>query len=94
MGNDRDLFHTARGVVGAGGWGMSGSWKMLEKEDGAYMRSMKADPELPPSLFVSERDRTRVTGAVPMPERCLEDTNDEDRLPVGEWDIAEILDEK
>jgi len=93
MGGNREMFQSARGIVGAGGWGFGKSWDMLEKDDGAYLRSMQSDPVLPPSLFVSERDRTRASGAVPIPERCLEDINNEDKLPLGEWDIAEILNE-
>lgn len=57
---------------------------MLEKDDGAYLRSLRPD-HLPPSLFVSERDRTRHDRPVPMPERCLEDVGADDTVPVRHW---------
>ena len=93
MGNDKELFHSARGIVGAIGWSFSNAWELLERDDGAYMRSMEAERRLPPSTFVSERDRTRHGTPMPLAERCIEDVRSDDAMPVGDWDIAELADD-
>lgn len=90
MGDDGSTFQTARGIVGMTGASLSGAYELLEKDDGAYMRSMAKEPPLPPSLFVSERDRVRRNGkVVPIAERCIED-HGTDSPKVGDWDISEL----
>ncbi len=90
MGNDKSTFNAARGIVGATGNSFSNAWDLLEKDGGAYMRSMDRDRALPPSLFVSERDRVRLNQAVPLRERCIEDHGSADSIAVGEWEIGEL----
>lgn len=91
MGNDKATFTAARGTMGAIGLNRSNAWNYLENDNGAYLRSMEKEPMLPPSLFVSERDRTRHGQAVPLVERCIEDHGNHQEL--GDWDISEIVDE-
>ena len=90
MGFDNNGFKTARGIVGMSGNSLSGAYDLLEKDDGAYMRSMQTDPILPPSLFVSERDRVRHANVVPLAERCIEDIGSENAVPVRDWDMREL----
>lgn len=49
----------------------SRGWDAMAKGSAAYVKSF--DRRLPPSLFVSERDRTRANIPIPLVERCLED---------------------
>lgn len=93
MGNDKDMFNATRGITGMIGASMSGAYDLLEKDDGAYLRSMEREPTLPPSLFVSERDRVRLGKVVPLSERCIEDVNNVDAVRPGDWDISELVDE-
>ncbi len=92
MGNDGDMFRSARGIVGATGWSFSNAWDHLEKDGKAYNRSMQREPHLPPSLFVSEQDRVRIGKAAPLSERCIEDWKSPDAMPVRDWDISKIDD--
>lgn len=92
MGNDRSTFAAARGIVGATGNSFSNAWDLLEKDGGAYLRSMNPDRAIPPSLFISERDRVRLGETVPLAERCIEDHNNPDAIPLGDWDM-EALDD-
>lgn len=50
---------------------MTATWDQLDEKGDAYMRSF--DRRLPPSLHVSERDRTRANMPIPLVERCIED---------------------
>lgn len=84
------MFDSARGIIGPTGNSFSKGWEMLEKDNGAYLRSMQSETHLPPSLFVSERDRVRLGQPVPIAERCIEDYRSETAIPVGDWDISEI----
>ncbi|MDW3177752.1 MAG: hypothetical protein R8J94_10215 [Acidimicrobiia bacterium] len=90
MGNDKSTFTAARGIVGATGNSFSNAWALLESDDGAYMRSLDRDRAIPPSLFVSERDRVRLNQAVPLPERCIEDHRNPNAMAVGDWEIDEL----
>jgi len=90
MGSGRSMFDSARAIVGPTGNSFSKGWEMLENDNGAYLRSMQSDQHLPPSLFVSERDRVRLGQPVPLAERCIEDYRSEEAMPVGEWDISKI----
>ncbi len=92
MGNDKSTFHAARGTMGAIGMNRSNAWDYLEKDNGAYLRSLEKDAMIPPSLFVSERDRTRFGTPMPLVERCIEDHGDPEALNVGEWDMASLAD--
>lgn len=92
MGNDGELFHTARGIVGATGNSFSRAWDYLEKDGDAYKRSMQREPHLPPSLFISEQDRVRMGNPAPLAERCIEDYRSPDAMPVRDWDISKIDD--
>lgn len=92
MGNDKSTFTAARGIVGATGWSFSNAWDLLEKDGGAYLRSMDAERAIPPSLFVSERDRVRLGQAMPLAERCIEDHGNVDAMPLGDWQTEELED--
>ena len=90
MGPNNEFFQTARGIVGATGNSFSKAWDHLDTDGDRYARSMKRDPVLPPSLFVSDRDRTRQGQPTPVVERCLEDIGNPDAMKVGDWDMAHI----
>jgi len=66
-----DMARRTRDVTGPTGYVFSNAWDKLEEHGDAYMKSF--DEHLPPSLFVSERDRTRHNQAIPVLERCLGD---------------------
>lgn len=91
MGNDKSTFHAARGIIGATGNGFSNAWDYLHDGAGeAYLKSFESERHLPPSLFVSERDRVRHGLPAPVAERCIEDHGDPAATDVGEWDIREL----
>lgn len=94
MGNDQNTFAAARGIVGATGNSFSNAWDLLEKDGGAYVRSLNRDRAIPPSLFVSERDRVRLGETVPLSERCIEDHNNPDAIPVRDWDVQALDDQR
>lgn len=64
-----DLSRAAREVVGPTGWMWSRGWEQMDQGKEAYVKSF--DKRLPPSLFVSERDRTRQNIPVPLVERMI-----------------------
>lgn len=70
------IFTATRDIIGPTGWQWTSAWDRLEQDGGAYLRSF--DPRLPPSLHVSQRDRTRANQPIPLPERCIEDWNSPD----------------
>ena len=74
-----DLSRAAREVVGPTGWMWSKGWEMMNEGKEAYVKSF--DKRLPPSLFVSERDRTRqrCERASPVGVRCEGPTPGSDR---------------
>jgi len=90
MGNDKGTFRAARGIVGPTGNSFSNAWDLLESDGDAYTRSLGRERAIPPSLFVSERDRVRLGLAVPLTERCIEDHGNPDAMPVGKWEIEEL----
>lgn len=94
MGNDHNTFAAARGIVGATGNSFSNAWDLLEKDGDAYVRSMNRDRAIPPSLFVSERDRVRLGETVPLVERCIEDHNNPDAIEVRDWSVEELEQEE
>lgn len=78
-----NIHRSARDVIGPTGAMWSNGWDAMEKGSDAYIKSF--DPKIPPSIFVSERDRTRGSIPVPLVERCIEDwaksDSDEDPEP-------------
>lgn len=66
-----DLSRAVIDTIGRNGYALSGSYDVIADGQKAYGQSF--DPRLPPSLFVSERDRTRSGMAMPISERCIED---------------------
>ncbi len=60
-----------RDIIGPTGFAFSAAWEELEKGGDAYLDSF--DRRLPPSIFVSERDRLRAGQPMPVVERCIED---------------------
>ena len=66
-----DLSRSAREVAGPTGWMWSGGWDAMVRGSSAYVKSF--DRRLPPSLFLSERDRHRHNIPNPLVERRLED---------------------
>ena len=65
------LHKTVREVTGPVGNAHSRSWDMASTHNKKYNQSF--DPRVPPSLFVSERDRKRANQPMPVSERCIED---------------------
>lgn len=61
----------ARDITGPTGFAYSAAWDEVEKSGTAYLASF--DRKIPPSLFVSERDRHRAGQPMPIVERCIED---------------------
>ena len=70
-GMSSDIARATRDVTGPTGWVFSNAWQKLDDHGDAYIRSF--DRRVPPSIFVSERDRTRHSTPIPVSERCLED---------------------
>jgi hypothetical protein len=71
-GLERNVLSTAaRDLAGWTGWGTSAYWDRIDEGKDAYVKSL--DPKIPPSIFVSQRDRTRQNIPVPLVERVLED---------------------
>lgn len=82
----RDIQKSARDVLGAIGYGWSNAWDTMAESSDAYVKSF--DPRIPPSLFISQRDRTRLNQPIPLVERRIEAHGDD-----GESDLtAEELD--
>lgn len=65
------IHRATRDVTGPTGWVFSATWDKLDQHGEAYVRSF--DPRIPPSIFVSERDRLRYNQPMPLVERCIED---------------------
>lgn len=72
-----ELSTAARDIVGRIGWMTSRGWEEMARGKDAYVKSL--DPRIPPSTFVSQRDRTRHNIPIPLPERVLEDHRKERR---------------
>lgn len=68
---ESDLARSARDIVGPLGMMLSKGWDAMATGSSAYVESL--DRRLPPSLFVSERDRRRRNLPIPLVERCIED---------------------
>ena len=68
---DNHIKRATREIAGPTGWVVSRTWDAVDKGGDAYVKSF--DPRLPPSTFVSERDRRRANMPMPLAERCIED---------------------
>ncbi len=66
-----DIARSARDVIGPTGWMWSNGWDEMERGSKAYIDSF--NPRIPPSIFVSERERSRSNMPIPVVERCIED---------------------
>lgn len=69
------IARATRDVTGPTGWVFSNAWQQLDDHGDAYMKSF--DRRIPPSIFISERDRKRHGQPIPVAERCLEDAGSE-----------------
>lgn len=70
-GVSRDIRRSARDIIGPTGYNFSSAWDLLESEGPTYLESF--DRKIPPSLHISQRDRTRWNMPIPLVERCIED---------------------
>jgi hypothetical protein len=82
----KDIQKSARHVIGPTGNGFSNAWDTMAESSDAYIESF--DPRIPPSLFISQRDKTRLNQPIPLIERRLEAYNDDagDDLTADELD--------
>lgn len=71
-----DIRRSARDIIGPTGYNWSGAWELLDERGEKYLESF--DRRIPPSEFVSKRDRTRLNIPIPLAERCLEDLSADD----------------
>lgn len=78
----RDLSKSAREIIGPTGDLLSGAWETMAEGSDAYIDSF--DRRIPPSIFVSERDRKRMNRPIPLPERAIEHYNEGDGLTAEE----------
>jgi len=69
----KDIQKSARHVIGPTGYGFSNAWEMMAESSEAFVGSF--DPRIPPSLFISQRDRTRLNQPIPLIERRIEAHN-------------------
>ncbi len=74
----REISRSAREVIGPTGDLMSSAWETMAKGSDAYIDSF--DRRIPPSIFISERDKKRLNRPIPMPERRIEAYRDDDDL--------------
>lgn len=61
----------SRDIIGPTGYMLTRSVDVLGESGDAYLKSF--EDHMPPSLFVSKRDRTRLNQAIPLPERAIPD---------------------
>jgi hypothetical protein len=76
---ESDLPKSAREVVGPTGWMWSRGWDVMAEHQKAYVRSF--DRRLPPSTFVSERERSRHNIPIPLVERLIGESSSEEEIP-------------
>lgn len=85
---DRDIQRAARDLAGPLGNVFSNGWDTIHGENAAREYVESFDRRLPPSEFVSERDRLRSNRPIPTAERCLESFGEsaaKDETPPREW---------
>ena len=68
---ENNIGRATRDIAGPTGWVVSPTWEAVDKSGDTYVKSF--DRRLPPSTFVSERDRLRANMPMPLVERCIED---------------------
>lgn len=66
---ESDLPRSARDIVGPTGWMWSKGWDEMAKHQAAYVKSF--DRRVPPSIFISERERSRYNIPIPLVERMI-----------------------
>ena len=69
----RDIQRSARDIVGPTGFVFSAAWEQMAENGDAFLKSF--DPKVPPSIFVSERDLTRLNHPVPITERLIAESD-------------------
>jgi hypothetical protein len=69
--NNSDIRKATRHIVGPTGYMLTKSVDKVGEHGDAYLKSF--DDRIPPSLFVSERDRTRLNQPIPLVERAISD---------------------
>ena len=69
----RDIQRSARDIVGPTGFVFSAAWEQMAENGDAFLKSF--DPKVPPSIFVSERDLTRLNHPVPITERLISEAD-------------------
>lgn len=74
-----DLAMSAREIVGPTGWMWSRGWDLMAEHQKAYVKSF--DRRLPPSTFVSERERSRHNIPIPYVERMVGEIHAQDSPP-------------
>lgn len=72
-----DIARSARDIVGPTGLMLSEGWDQMAKHQEAYVGSF--DRRVPPSIFVSERERTRYNIPIPLAERMISEHGKTDR---------------
>lgn len=84
---NRDIQVAARDLGGPLGNMFSAGWATLDDKSAARDYVGSFDRRLPPSEFVSERDRLRSNRPIPTAERCLEQhgPNAKAEPPVRNW---------
>jgi hypothetical protein len=68
-GLQSDIPRSARDVIGPTGWMWSKGWDAMAENTSAYVKSF--DRRVPPSIFVSERERNRHNIPIPLSERMV-----------------------
>ena len=71
----RGIQKSARHVIGPTGNGFSNAWDRLAESGDAYLESF--NPKTPPSLFISQREKTRLNQPIPVVERRIEAHNED-----------------
>jgi len=77
----RDISRSARHIIGPTGNAYSNAWDYLERDGATYLDSF--DRRVPPSLHISQRDRSRWNMPIPLAERCIEDWHDDAEAAAG-----------
>ncbi len=70
---------SAREIVGPTGWMWSRGWDEMAKHQDAYIESF--DRRVPPSIFVSDRERSRHNIPIPLIERMISERAGEEEEP-------------
>ncbi len=77
-----NIARATRDITGPTGYLVRHTFDQLETHGDEYVQSF--DRRLPPSTFVSERDRKRANMPMPVAERCIEDWG-KDIEPSADW---------